>query len=457
MLCSNCFGVHAENGKCPDCHYESSGTSRLQTALPVFSILNGRYQIGRVLGHGGFGITYVANDLMEEKIVAIKECMPEAYAYRNREMLCARSGHTRHFEGCLDYFHEEMSSLEQFIGNPGVVQYIDSFRENGTEYLVMEFINGVTLKYLCAKANSRLTLGNSLYILLLVGSALLEIHRHGVLHRDISPENIMIAADGSVKLIDFGASRKFLSGRKEFATFLKPGFAPPEQYHLHGNQGAWTDIYALAATFYTIVSGQPLIDANTRLERDTMKSLYDLDCGIDKDLSDIIKKAMMLDDQERYRSVTEFMDALSDYIPFANGIDEPLMRYVKQYRFTEHKRTLGGSSIVSGLAEPYVKVLNGRQMGTSQKIPDFGFITIGKEKKYVELALDDAETISRKHCLVGYDRSRNRFIVVDRSTNGTFYSNGMRMMLDAETYILPNEEFWILQDNNRVRIKVILE
>ena len=455
MICPNCFSEHVADGVCPDCRYDQNGITRTPRALPLFTILNGKYLVGRVLGCGGFGITYVAHDLAEEKIVAIKECMPELYSSRKDERLYPLPGHEKHYQGCLDCFRDEIESLKLCASNPGVVHYHDSFRENNTQYLVMDFINGVTLKYLTAKSGNRLSLGNSLFVLFLLSSALIEVHRLGIVHLDISPENIMIASDGTVKLIDFGASNNLKKRQGPFATFLKPGFAPPEQYNEKGHKGPWTDIYALAATFYTVVSGQPLIDSNTRSERDTMKPLKDLECNVPDNLSDIIEKAMRLDESQRYATMNAFLDDLSEYISLADGIDDSLMRYVKQYRMTEHRRTAGGKSVVSGMVEPYVEILFGKNAGEKKIIPDYGFITIGKDTNIVDVVVNASSQISRKHCLVGFDRFKNRFIVVDRSTNGTFYSNGVRMIVDGESYLQPNDEFYIL--DKKYKIKVVLE
>ncbi|MGN1194420.1 MAG: serine/threonine protein kinase, partial [Acutalibacteraceae bacterium] len=299
MLCPNCF-CETNSGICPNCNYNQNNARVYSNALPAFSVLNNRYKIGRVLGRGGFGITYVAIDLVTNEIVAIKECVPDAYSVRKGAFLNPKPNCTEQFNSCIRCFLDEKDALMALKNNPGVVNYIDSFSENNTEYFVMEFINGVTLKYLITKNGGILPFGNSIYIFLMIGSVLMDVHRNGILHRDISPENIMISSDGSIKLIDFGAVKNYFNPRRDDAVFLKPGFAPPEQYSVDGNQGPWTDIYALGATFYTIVSGQPLIDSKTRSERDTIKPLSELECGISEDLSEIIEKSMALEVSDRY-------------------------------------------------------------------------------------------------------------------------------------------------------------
>ncbi|MGN1194011.1 MAG: FHA domain-containing protein, partial [Acutalibacteraceae bacterium] len=124
-------------------------------------------------------------------------------------------------------------------------------------------------------------------------------------------------------------------------------------------------------------------------------------------------------------------------------------------RISEPRRTVDGHSVYSGVAYPYVEVLSGKSAGNKVKIPDYGFISIGKDPSIADLFMNDSNGISRRHCLVGYDRSKNRFIVIDRSKNGTMFSNGMRMLVDAETYLNAGDEFWVLSSD--YRIKVMLE
>lgn len=453
MICPNCF-CQTQEDICPECNYNQSNARVYSKALPAFEFLNNKYQLGRVLGRGGFGITYVARNIYTDEIVAIKECVPDEYSIRVGNFIKPKVGDEAQFQGCIRCFLNEEEALENLKANPGVVKILDCFSENGTEYFAMEFINGVTLKYLTTKNGGILPFENCVYIFLCVGSILMEIHRQGILHRDISPENIMLSSDGLVKLIDFGAVKNYHSPRKDEAVFLKPGFAPPEQYEINGNQGPWTDIYALGATFYTIASGQPLIDAKNRKERDTMKSLFQLECGFSQDLSRTIERSMALDVDKRYCSVSVFLDAMDGYAKYANGLDSSLMKYVNMYRVSEHRSTINGKSLYSGVEYPYVEVLSGNSAGKKERIPDYGFILIGKDEDLSDIVIDDSNGVSRRHCMVGFDRFRNRFIVIDRSTNGTFFSNGTRMMIDSETYLQSGDEFFIISEELRIKVEL---
>lgn len=452
MLCPNCF-TETNSPICENCNYNSEHQRVVQKALPAFTVLNGRYLIGRVLGKGGFGITYIAKDLAKEQIVAIKECVPDQYVERLSEQLVCISGNSEEFGECVRCFINEKNILKSLSGTYGVVEFIDEFSENATEYFVMEFVEGVTLKRLTTKSGGKLPLESSIYIFLMMGTILMNIHNNGIIHRDITPENVMISSDGNVKIIDFGASKNFNAPTRERTAFLKHGFAPPEQYNVNGHHGYWTDVYSLGATFYTIVSGQPLIDSKVREERDTMKSLYALECGIPKDMSDFIEKSLALDEDARYSSVEQFLNDMGNYAYLANnGIDSSLMSIVNKYHISESRRTVNGRSVYSGSVSPCVEVISGSSTGKRVPIPEYGFISIGKDPELVDLVLSDSNGISRRHCIVGYDRSKDKFIVIDRSTNGTLFSNGIRMMIDAETYLNSGEMFYVLNENICLRV-----
>lgn len=452
MLCPNCFS-ETDSPICENCNYNLEQERTIQKALPTFSVLRGRYLIGRVLGKGGFGITYIAKDLLNEQIVAIKECVPDQYVERQQENIVCHSGNSEEFRECVRCFVNEKNVLKSLSGTYGVVEFIDEFSENDTQYFVMEFVEGVTLKRLTTKSGGKLPLESSVYIFLMIGTVLMNIHSKGIIHRDITPENVMISSDGNIKIIDFGASKNFYAPMREYTAFLKHGFAPPEQYNINGHQGYWTDVYSLGATFYTIVSGQPLIDSKVREERDTMKSLYALECGIPKDMSDFVEKSLALDEAERYSSVEQFLCDMGEYAYLANrGIDSSLMNIVNKYHISESRRTINGRSVYSGSVSPCVEVLSGISTGERVPIPEYGFISIGKDPELVDLVLNDSNGISRRHCIVGYDRSKDKFIVIDRSTNGTLFSNGVRMMIDAETYLESGETFYILNEDVCLRV-----
>lgn len=455
--CPNCFEAVGPDGICPHCGYDQQKARKFEGVIKPMNILNARYLTGRVLGRGGFGITYIAKDMATGTKVAIKECMPESYSYRAGEtMIFPKQEQEYSFDQCKKNFREETGALFELRNNDFVVNVTDYFSENNTEYFVMEYIDGVSVKHLTQRQNGKISFENAVLILFTVGSALMEIHRNGIIHRDISPENIMVTRDGNVKLIDFGAAKYYInsSALENESIFLKPGFAPPEQYSNDGKQGPWTDVYALAATFYTIVSGQPLVDSTYRLVDDNMKTLIELGCDVPEVVSDTIKKALEPEYRDRYATVNDFLDDVSEISMSASQIDASTLSLVSQHKAKEDK--IGKiESLRSGVKIPCVEIVSGKSKGNQLRIPDYGFICIGRDPDEVNLVVDDLAEVSRKHCLVGYDRSKNRFIVIDRSSNGTLYSNGRRMLYNAESFIGCDEEFYIYSNAIRIKVKLI--
>lgn len=455
-ICPNCFNM-VNSDTCPHCGYNQSKAKKYEHVLPPQTILNARYLLGKVLGKGGFGVTYIAKDLVEDKIVAIKECMPEVYSYRDlSNCIYQKDGETAAFNQCKNNFLDEINALRILTENDFVVNVFDYFTENNTEYFVMEYIDGLSLKVIVNSKDTTFSLNDAAIVLFTVGSALMEVHKRGIIHRDISPENIMIARDGTVKLIDFGASKNYFDSSyyRNESIFLKPGFAPPEQYTLDGKQGPWTDVYALAATFYTIVSGKPLIDSTYRVEDDTMKTLEELGCNVSHQISLAVSKALEPDIIDRYGDVGEFLNDMSELINVTESIDNETLNIIgseKDYeiRHGDHVKPDSRNKVAC------VRVISGHSAGKEAEIPDYGFISIGRETKGTDICLDDFSHISRYHCLVGYDRVNNRFIVIDKSANGTYYSNGQRMLYNAESYIRPNESFTVCDNGIKIVVKLL--
>lgn len=206
---------------------------------------------------------------------------------------------------CEDIGDSMLSEEINLLNNISVVDILDFFEENGTAYFAMELIEGCNLRVFRKNHNPKQTLKMALQMLFLLGSSLAEVHRFGMIHGDISPENILITQDGEIKLIDFGAARSFRQGsdNKERKIYLKPNYAPYEQYTQKPCQGPWTDIYALAATFYFIVSGRKMLDALSRAKGASYPPLHELCPAVSRQLSDVIDKALAFDYHDRYRRI----------------------------------------------------------------------------------------------------------------------------------------------------------
>ena len=287
------------------------------------SILHGRYEIGAAIGTGGFGITYRAWDIYQSMPVAVKEYYPKGTARRTEnsiEIRTCEAGEIRDYEEGIERFLEEGRNLMIFNETVNIVHVYDFFEENNTAYIIMELLEGSSLSEYVINAGGKISQDDAIRILFTMIDCLHEIHRIGMIHRDISPDNIFMCSDKTVKLIDFGAARKPLSGNG-ISVLLKPEYAPPEQFDTNGSQGPWTDIYALGATMYRIMTGKMPQEAVGRMMKDHLKPPTEMDPHIHPAVSRAIMKCMETDPAYRYQNVNDiridiirgFADAGNDY------------------------------------------------------------------------------------------------------------------------------------------------
>lgn len=310
-LCESCFSENSAD-PCSKCGFSAAQYHPDATALPIGRKLQERYLIGGVIGKGGFGITYTGYDEMLGRRVAIKEYYPYGLALRTpgTTMVSAPDADSEDvFSKGAERFYDEAKLVAQFGDNPNIVNVYDFFYENSTVYYVMEYLQGQSMKKHIDK-HGVVSEKQAVYIAKEVSNALVSAHSANVLHRDISPDNIMLCNDGKVKLIDFGAARQVLTeGSQSLSVILKQGFAPLEQYQKKGKQGPWTDIYALGATIYYIVTGDLLDDPMSRLDDDEefSSNIH----GINEELWTVIKKSTMLKINDRYKDIFEFRAELN--------------------------------------------------------------------------------------------------------------------------------------------------
>ena len=276
--------------------------------------LIGRYTIEGVLGQGGFGITYLGIDELHEKKVAIKEFFPQGIVTRNIEyedtVTVTFVGEKANYEKGKERFLKEARTMAKFSKDEGIVKALDFFEINNTAYIVMEYLEGITLKrYL--RENQRIAPEDLIELLVPLIESLDEIHSQGMIHRDISPDNIMVLPDGRIKLMDFGAARDYTEfGEKSLSIVLKPGYAPPEQYQTHGVQGPWTDIYALCATMYKCITGENPPDAIERVMDDSLKKISEFGIVIPPQEEAAIIKGMSVSAKDRYQDIKDFCEDL---------------------------------------------------------------------------------------------------------------------------------------------------
>ena len=309
--CMGCMQTYtAYDAVCPFCGYIEGTPAKEAYHIKPGSLLHDRYTVGRAIGFGGFGITYIAwdNKLMQK--VAIKEYMPSEYATRvpgNLTVTIYDGERYTEFMTGLQKFLDEAQRLAKFQNVPGIVRILDCFSENLTAYIVMEYLDGMTLKQYLAEHGGKLPYEEAVEFILPVLAALQAVHKEGIIHRDISPDNIFITEDGEVKLLDFGAARYASTGySKSLSVILKPGYAPAEQYLSHGEQGPWSDVYATAATLYRMITGVVPEEALERKEKDTLKPPSALGAKLPKNAEKAILNALNVRVENRTASAEEF-------------------------------------------------------------------------------------------------------------------------------------------------------
>ena len=315
--CYNCFCEKTAPGPCPKCGYDPAfDEGKFPLALPHGSILAGQYVTGRVLGQGGFGVTYLAFDRTLTLKVAIKEFFPDTMAGRTAgsPQVTAFTGERgEQFRYGLERFLDEARTLAKFLGNPNIVGVRSYFEENGTAYFVMEYVEGVSLKAHLKNSGGKIPWQEAVRILLPVMDALSAVHREGIIHRDIAPDNIYLTGSRQVKLLDFGAARYSLGDKSQsLDVVLKHGYAPKEQYTRRGRQGPFSDVYALAATFYASVTGYVPPDALDRLEEDDLVPPSARGVHMPPALEDAILRGLEVNAQDRFQSMEEFAAAVRE-------------------------------------------------------------------------------------------------------------------------------------------------
>ena len=281
MLCYHCMREKGDAAVCPHCHAQDDVVPQPHQISPG-TVIGNRYTLGNVIGEGGFGITYIALENTLGITVAVKEYYPFGYCNRNatasNTVSVTSDDKQEFFEKGRSRFLREAKTLARFQGDPGVVNVIDFLEENNTAYIVMEFLDGITLReYL--KQYGTLAPEQAVGMLLPAMRALVKIHSAGVIHRDISPDNIMVLRDGTLKLMDFGAARDYDgTDNRSMSIMLKQGYAPAEQYRRNGEQGPWTDVYGMCATIYRAITGITPVDSIDRVYQDTLRTPSQ--CGV---------------------------------------------------------------------------------------------------------------------------------------------------------------------------------
>ena len=313
--CPNCM-QELTNGEdvCPYCSFDVASYEEKSNCLRPFTVLQNKYMIGRIIGIGGFGITYIGWDLNLQTYIAIKEYFPDSIASRDTSgepqntVVTPIENKRDVYDKGLKRYVEEAQNISKFYDLKGIVSVKDFFYENGTGYIVMEYINGINLKEYLNKRGGKLDEKLVLSLMKPVLESLYQIHNAGLIHRDISPDNIMVNDKGQIKLIDFGSARgKSAESEKTFTVILKHGYAPAEQYYSNGNQGPWTDIYSICATMYKMLTGNIPPNAVERMENDQYVRPSLCGVAVSQRTESALARGLVVKAQDRYQNIGQLI------------------------------------------------------------------------------------------------------------------------------------------------------
>ncbi len=310
MYCYRCMKDTAEGSHfCSYCGQDPRVDNQPHQ-LHAGTVLYNRYLVGNVLGEGGFGITYIGFDMKLAMRVAIKEFYPNGFANRNssvtNDVTLNLSKDIPYFANAKEKYLQEAQSIAKFSEEQGIVDVRDYFEENNTAYIIMEYLEGMDL---AQRLREEGTFSPTVLFkqMIPVMYSLSRVHKAKIIHRDIAPDNIKMTADGSFKLMDFGAARIYAGdNKKSMSVTTKQGFTPYEQYS-NGEQGPWTDVYGLCATIYKCITGKTPVDSLKRITNDTLKKPSELGIGIPQSLENVLMYGLAVFPDNRCKSMGELM------------------------------------------------------------------------------------------------------------------------------------------------------
>ncbi len=489
-LCPNCFENSYHNASCTRCGYQLQyDKPRSQKALPVGTVLKQRYYLGKLLGEGGFGITYKAYDLKKQSMCCVKEYAPNGLCRRrddNHQFELVSYESEEPYRAGLRRFLEEAQILSKLEQIPSVVDITDTFQEYNTAYFVMEFLDGADLRQI-VKASPRLPVEMVTNVILQAAVSMDVIHtRTKIIHRDISPENIYITRDEKVKVIDFGSAKQTETGAKAgLSVVLKPKFAPPEQFSSQMVQGSFTDVYSLASTYYYALTGKNVPSAIDRLSGVDYVPLKHMNIGVNDALSDAVDHALILNVNQRTQTMQQFVaeiaQATSSYSSQSSQgqgnsqnaqeqqlreqkireqqllrqkmqeqqlreqkLQEQQLREQKLYEQKLQEQKLREQKAREQklyeqklreqkargqqrqkVAVPYVMVVEGMEKGRNWVLPPNQTLKLGRSETEANMRVK-GDSISRIHCMITYLAEYERFCIRDVSANGVYYK-GQRL------------------------------
>ena len=422
-LCPNCFqkGTYL-GGRCEKCGYVKE--DRPQCALPDDYVLGQHYAVGRVITQDDVMITYLAQDLRTEKIYALPEYFPAAWAVRSGDGIHVKvqeGANAESFQAGMDVLENEAKIIRALSEETILAETGDFLRKNDTAYLLMEYISGETIEEYITRTGEPIPCQQAGQILRSVARTIEDLHKLGLLHRGIGPDSIWILQDGTVKMLDFEATKQYvLSEINGAEAVMKEGFAPSEQYAGPDGQGTWTDVYALAAVYYYMITGVKPISAIERSKGTLLSAANVENKDIPERISNMLKQALAVMYWERIQTMPAFVEALDA----AEGT--PKM-------------------------DPYLRLKVGDEM-RQWKIEPNRDIRVGRSGEDCEIVVD-GDNVSRLHCMIHYDKRKNIFLVKDMSANGTFTVRGL-IGRGRVAEVVPGERIYLVSNRYEIYLEV---
>lgn len=310
-MCISCF-KEITDGCCPHCGYVESG-NRKKSMLPARMLLSGRYVIGEVLGLDRSSVCFKALDIKKDKIVEVQEYFPRDTVIRESNSanlkIISECDAEEHRKNVLT-IRKNARKMMEFSFSNNIVNIYDVFEENNTVYTVNEYLEGMLLGDYVEKCGGRLKTDEAVTIANAVLDGLSLIHKAGLIHRAITPENIILTANNKIKITNFRSLKEVSTCSSKMTVYFSPGYAPPEQYRSNGKQGAFTDIYSVGAVLYKITTGERPVDSINRLSADELRVPRDLNPEIPENVSLAILKAMNIAPEQRFKSAMDFKISL---------------------------------------------------------------------------------------------------------------------------------------------------
>lgn len=423
ILCPNCFQKGSyTGGKCTQCGYERG--ERPEYALPEGYVLAQHYSVGRVVRHDEVMITYLVQDLRTEEIQAVREYFPVKWVKRSGDGIHVKVAvpeKEEAFHYGMEVLENEGKILHSLSEDTIIIKTGDFLKKNDTAYLLCEHVEGENIAGYMKRTGQPFSPQKAGEIIRKMAVTVEDLHKIGLIHRGIGPDSVLLLQDGSVKMIDFEATRQYVrSEMYGLLDNLKEGFAPSEQYAGLEGQGTWTDVYALAATYYYMVSGVIPLSAAKRSQGENLQALNYLVSAVSERVGQMISRAMTVMYWERIQTISGFIDELNK----AEGITPP---------------------------EPYLRLKSGDEVH-QWKIEENRDIRIGRSDEECEICVE-GENVSRLHCMVHYDGRKNIFLVKDMSANGTFTARGL-IGRGRIAEVTPGERIYLVSNRYELYLEV---